>query len=212
MATLDDNGGPRFRGKLGRTIYYYVQGVYTARQIGFTDKDPTIPQLASRLATKMTSALLSPVKPFINVGFEALGKQARTNQHSEAFRYNRTNAIIGEYPNIGVDFEKVRFAMGNMPAPEGVQVVLTDSGLSFSWEDEFKIPGVNWSDQAMMLAYFPTLGKARYLSAGASRYLGKDFLPLLGIERGHIAETYFSFIANDRLTVCNSVYTGQIQW
>jgi len=212
MAILDDDGSPRFRGKMGRTVYYEINGVSIARGIGFTDKQPTLNQLASRMATKMTSGMLSPVKPFINIGFQLIGKESRTNQHCQAFKYNRMHAITGVYPEIGIDFEKALFTMGTLPLPTGVELVPTASGISFSWDTESKMPGASWSDQVMLLAYFPTLGKVRYLSAGAGRYLGKEQLPLLGIEKGHVAETYFSFISNDHLSISNSVYTGQIQW
>jgi hypothetical protein len=212
MAILKNGGGPRFRGKLGRTVYYELNGVYIARQVGFTDKKATIPQQTARLATKIVSEFLNPVEPFLNIGFELFGKETRTNSRCQAFKYNRMYAVTGEYPEIGIDFSKALFTMGTMASPTNVAVQKSDTGIKYTWDTELKIMGINWSDQAMMLAYFATLGKVVYLSGGAQRYIGTDQLHLLGVERGHVAETYFSFVSNDRSSICNSIYTGQIEW
>lgn len=212
MATSDDGNFSGFRGKLGSIVYYYLNGRYVARTIGISTKEPSILQLAVRMIAKLISAFLSPLKAFIGVGFELKAKDTKTNQHNQAFSYISKNAIKGSYPEIEVDYQKVLLTLGNMPLPLNPEVKMTAAGLAFTWDTELKITGTHWTDQVMLVAYFPELNKAVYLTAGARRNEGVQHLPLTGIERGYVVETYFSFIAEDRKSIANSLYTGQLWW
>ena len=53
MATVGGSNQPNFRGKLGGVVYYLLNDVLIARTIGVNNNPPTIPQLESRVATRV---------------------------------------------------------------------------------------------------------------------------------------------------------------
>ena len=212
MATVGGSNQPQFRGKLGGVVYYLLKGVLVARGIGENNGPPSLLQLVGQQSTKIVCAFMKPLKPFLNIGFELIAKANNTNQHNEAYAYLRKNAIKGEYPELVMDYEKVLVTTGTMPLPPHPTVVITDEGLTFRWDQELEIFGAHWTDQVMLVAYFPTLEQAVYLTAGARRNQGVEHLPLAGITRGNVCETYFSFIADDRTRIATSLYMGSLLW
>jgi len=212
MATVGGSNQPQFRGKLGGVVYYLLNGVLVARGIGEITGPPSLLQLMGQLATKIVCAFMAPLKPFFNIGYELIAKKNKSSQHNEAYSYHRKNAIKGVYPDLEIDYEKVVMTTGTMPLPPNPTVEITEEGLTFRWDQELEIFGAHWTDQVMLVAYFPSLAKAVYLTAGARRNQGVEHLPLTGIENGNFVETYFSFIADDRTRIATSVYTGRLFW
>lgn len=201
-----------WHGKLGKTTTYPLNGVLVTRLIGKSTKPPTELQQAVRLRTKLVSAFLFPVKEFIEVGYEREAKRLKRLPQNPAFSYNWKHAVIGEFPKLKIDFAKVLLSYGTMPPPINLQVIASDKGLIFNWAPQEGVTGTHWSDQVMLLAYFPKLKKSAYMTAGASRYKGTDLLVVFDIEHGHFAETYIAFISNDRKSISKSVYVGKVRW
>lgn len=209
MATFKD--GFNF-GRFGRSTTYWLNGVLVTRSIGKSDKPFTDSQKAVHLRTKLVSALLFPLKEFIAVGYEWEARRRKLQPQNPAFSYNWRHAVTGEYPKLKINFEKVLLSYGDMPPPVNLQVSSSDTGFIFSWGPQEGVAGTHWSDQVMLVAYFPKLKKAICMTAGATRYHGKDLLTVFDIEHGHFAETYVAFVANDRKSISNSVYAGKIRW
>lgn len=134
------------------------------------------------------------------------------NYYNAAAVNLRKNALSGVYPEISLDYSKLLVTKGKLNTPEDPAVRLDEFGVIFSWNTELRTREDHFSDQVMMLAYFPEINKARYTIAGAERHKGKDMLVLSGIEQGYTAELFISFIANDHRAISNSVYLGQITW
>jgi len=212
MATVGGSNQPQYNGKLGRVVYYMLNGVLVARGIGEYKGPPSVAQLSSRMATKMVCAFIEPLKPFFNIGYELLAKKNNSSPHNEAYSYHIKNALKGEYPNLEIDYRKVIMSTGGMPLPLDVAVAVTDEGLWFTWNQKEEVFGAHWTDHVMLAAYFPATNKAIYFTAGARRNQGAELLPLRGFERGQPVETYFSCIADDRTRVATSLYTGRLLW
>jgi hypothetical protein len=155
---------------------------------------------------------MGPLKEFAKVGFELEAKSRKSNAYNAMTSHVRNNAFTGEYPEIAIDFSKVLITKGKMPPPQDAVVSLTESGLAFSWDPEIKVDGSHFSDQVVMMAYFPKLGQARFIAGGAQRYTGKDQLMLSGIKQGSAVEIYIAFIADNRQGISDSVYLGQLSW
>jgi len=212
MATVGGSNQPQYRGKLGGVVYYLLNDVLVARTIGVNNNPPSPMQRAGWMATKIVSVFLKPLKSFINIGYELIAKKRKTNQYNEVYTYLRKNAVKGTYPDLEIDYEKVLLTSGKMPLPPNPMVVVTESGLSFTWDQEGEVRGAHWTDQVMLVAYFPVLNQAIYLTAGARRNQGAEQLPLTGIAHGYEVHTYFSFIADDRMRIATSIYTGKLLW
>lgn len=203
-----------FSGKHGNTIFSQQKdGTTIARQVPVaSQKPPTVKTLSTLGDTAICSGFLNPIKEFAQVGYELQCKIEKRNYYNSISSYVRLNAFTSVYPNRRIDFSKVLVTKGQMQLPEDATVTLTEFGLAFTWNTETEAKGIHYSDQVMMLAYFPELEKAKYMTAGAQRHQGKDLLVLNGIPHGHIAEIYISFISDNRKSISDSVYLGQLIW
>jgi len=211
MATLK-NGKGAFIGKLGNTVSYWLNGKLVRREIGITNKLPSVCQSASRQITSIVSKFLAPLKEYINIGFELEGKQAKKNPNNMASSFNRKFAIKGEYPDQKINFPKVLLSKGKMPPTKNVAMNISPEGLVFTWDTAISGTGIRWSDQVMMMGYMPDLQEATYVLNGAKRLEGKDLLQLPRTKEGVWVETYISFVAANRKSVSNSIYTGRVFW
>lgn len=199
-------------GKIGDSVSYVLNGQLIVRSIGLPTSNPTLNQLAARNAVKLTSQFLNGVMEFIAVGFEIEAKLHKTSPQNEAFSYNRIHAITGEYPNQYLDYAKVRLSTGKMPVVDDLAVKMEEDGLRCTWSKEDKLRDIHWSDQVMMIGYFPLLGKSAMTTAGAIRNSGTDLLLFSNMPKGYEVETYVAFISSDRKQISNSIYTGRFYW
>ena len=177
-----------------------------------SSKPFTKKQLAVQQRTLICSTMLATIDSFIRIGFALDAAKSKMNYYNAAAVNLRKNALSGEYPEISLDYSKLLVTKGKLNSPEDPTVTLDEFGIIFSWSTEQRTREDHFSDQVMMLAYFPEINKARYTISGAERRKGKDMLVLSGIEQGYTAELFISFIANDHRAISNSVYLGQMIW
>jgi len=173
---------------------------------------PTHLQLVNRADTTLVATFMKSFKEFISVGYQLEAKKNHQNPHNMMVKYIRKNAIEGVYPNRKINVAKVLVANGTLPGAAETSVMVTEKGLTFNWSTELVPRLSDYSDQVMMLAYFPEIRETTYVLAGAHRYVGTDSLYLTGVKRGLRAEVYISFITNDHSNISNSVYLGQYNW
>jgi len=208
MATFKDGAYGTFNGKIGNYVSYTLRGKNVIRRIGKSNKPPTIPQLAVRLKMKLAANFLQPMLQFINLGFAHAVEGTDKHPHNEATSYLTKKAMIGDYPDINIDYSKVLVSMGNLqPAVNPAVNVLTDA-IEFTWE---VAPGMNSrikNDRAMLLIYFPVENEAIYVLSGAQRIAGRDAIQLPPDYLTRDMHTYMAFMADDRKSVSNSVYAG----
>jgi hypothetical protein len=177
-----------------------------------SSKAPTLGQLAVRADTTIFNQLMEPLKTFVKVGYEQEAKRSFKNPYNMMVKHCKTACIEGVYPNRQVNYSKVLITKGELPMPKKVGVKMTAKGLAFNWSTELLPKITHQSDQVMMLAYFPELKETRYMTAGAQRLVGRDLLPLEGIENGYTAEVYISFTSDDRIAIADSIHLGQFNW
>ncbi|WP_316839169.1 DUF6266 family protein [Pedobacter gandavensis] len=199
-------------GKVGGMVTYPLNGVLVTRAIGVNTNPPTLKQLSVRQRTALVNDFLKQVSEFTSVGFELNAKKAKKRAYALAFGYNWGFGVKGTYPDIQIDFENFRLSEGQLPLVNDFEVVVEEKGLRYNWNADTTPDGAHWSDQVMMLAYFPALKKAFYCTAGANRINGTDLLPIRYENNELVAETYLAFISNDRKRISNSIYTGQLIW
>lgn len=214
MAIVKSGPFMGFSGTVGN-ITYSVQpdGTTVAKtKNGKSSTPPTIRQEATQADTDIFAQFMKPFKEFALVGYDLEAKAKRQNHNNVMVMANRKNSLQGVYPNRSVDASKVLITKGSLPVATETAVTMTASGLAYTWSTEILPDSTHYSDQVIMLAYFPELNEARYITAGSQRYLGKALLNLDGIKRGHTAEVYISFITDDRRNISNSIHLGQLTW
>ncbi|HMI01775.1 MAG TPA: DUF6266 family protein [Pedobacter sp.] len=211
MARMFNGMAGLIQGKIGNLVYYVKNGKQMVRKAGKMTKPPTLPQLQNRMELAVAVAFLRPLTEFINVGF-IVGQKDYNNgktSYNLAVAYNKPNAVMGLYPDVVMDFTKVLVANGNMDMAMLPSMVLTAEGIRFDWlcPDDTVWPRL--TDEVMMLAYFPDLAKAVYVTSGAKRSACTDLLALPEELLAEYMEVYISFVANDRKAAARSIYLGR---
>lgn len=212
MATLPDgfNGGPR--GKIRNQVYYTNKwGQQIVRTIGIKEGSKG-GEFANQDATALITNVLKPLKSFIDLGFQTPPVGKPWSAYNYASSYNKKNAIKGTYPDQEVDYEKLLLSIGDMPLPLNAKVTLRDGVLEFTWDADLETEGNFSRDQVMLSACFPESLKAINLLSGARRVAEKEIIKLPKYTRPQVIETYMAFISDDRKTLSDSVYVGQIIW
>lgn len=180
-------------------------------------KARTEAQLAVNLKFKIVKSFLARINAFINTGFRMEVAGTTRIPENAAVSYNIKNAVVGEYPDLILDFSKVVISKGSLPAPSNPLVTLEGNFIKFKWDVD-----ADWSyklkrDQVMMLAYLPANKRAYYTLSSARRSIGEDLLEIRtvavakgGAKKDEVIETYIAFIADDRQSISDSVYAGRI--
>jgi len=199
-------------GRVGNGVYYQNKfGTNIYRGIGLKTSSADT-ELPNQQRTALVTKLLRPVSEFIKVGFHHVPAKKTFNYYTYATSVNKLGAIKGEYPNQEIDYEKVLFSIGNIPLPKAPGVILDNSVLEFSWENDLETDGTSASDQIMLVVYFPASTKAIFMFSGARRSEEKQIVKLPLFTKNMVIETYMSFISDDRKSISNSVHISQLIW
>lgn len=201
--------GPAY-GSVGNFTFYELNGQAVVRKkANFIDK-PSDAQLLVRSGMKAVMEFFSRIKPFLKTGFINESRGTPQSYFNVATSYNRRYAVKVEGDRFVMDYSAVKLSQGNAAPVKDATAELTSSRLTFSW---FVDETLNWrsqNDQVMMMAYFPEEESAFYQTSGARRIAGQDLLPLPASVLDKRMELYIAFVADDRLSVSDSVYLGRI--
>ncbi|SFE98361.1 hypothetical protein SAMN05518672_113151 [Chitinophaga sp. CF118] len=200
-------------GTIGNIEGYMLNGRLILRtRRAKSSKPPTQKQLACRMRMRVVKRFLGAFIEFVRIGFTYSAKNKIYNPHEAAVGWQLKNAITGEYPDITIDYSKVRVTEGPMDT-QGINAVarMEDKKLIFTWTPDFSY--VHSTDCVMLLAYAPGLNEAVYKLCGAKRSTGTDELILAGDNWGEgiAVETYLSFIKEHGTICTNSIYTGSFR-
>lgn len=199
--------GPH-KGKVGNLVYYKRKGKNVVRVVGEITKAPTLKQLVSRQEMSVSNKFCKSILPFAKYGFAQQIVGTDLSQYNVALSYTKKNALKGEYPEIGVDYEKVLLSAGPLLQADAVTAVIVPEGLKFTWHAGPELQWPDSTDQVMLLVYFPELDKTVYELFGAARSAGTDVLPISEPMQEKYFEAYIAFISADRKLVSDSVYAG----
>ena len=197
------------KGKLGKLVSYKILDKDVVRTVGeMPDNPPSEKQLPIRQGTAIVTAFLKPILPFIRIGFQLAPERFKMYAYNRATSILKKTALIGAYPNISIDYSKVLVAEGDLNPAENAVVEKVEGGLKFTWDKSTAWP--EHTEQVMMMAYFPELQEAIFITSGARRSKGEDILEIKPSRIDAKMETYIAFIADDRSSVATSTYTGEI--
>ncbi|MES2827378.1 MAG: DUF6266 family protein [Bacteroidota bacterium] len=210
MGKMDGGAYGPVSGRVGNTISYMLNGKNVIRAVGKIKKQPSVKQLAVRQAMKVVISFLRPMLPVINLGFKYAITGSERNAHNEAVSHNKLNAVTGAYPNLSIDYNKVKVSSGRLERPVSPTVKRVAGGLEFTWDTPELDELMRRRDRTMLAAYFPETKKAAYMINGANRLDGKDFLELTNKMLDHDFEAYIAFLAADMSSVSDSVYCEKV--
>ena len=164
-------------GKIGDIVTFERNGTQVIREY-VIPKDPRSPaQLAQRMKCGVVNRGLSPLKNYIKQGHKDNSKEYRA-EISRAMKYG----IMGEYPNLSLDYSIIQIAEGKLQLPENVNVDIDSktNTVNLSWNSELTIkdkPGK--PDDKMNVIYLnEKLSDAKLLLNASKRSDGKASLKL----------------------------------
>ncbi|TKC09241.1 DUF6266 family protein [Pedobacter frigoris] len=199
-------------GKIGNTYYYVRYGKQQVRAASHIIKPKSEKQLAQQQRMSVLKPVISYLKLYIRVGFALKGIE-KADSASNCFRsYNLKHAIKGQYPNQEIDYPAVRLSEGNLSLPLNAAVQSVADGFKFTWAFDAQDPNGSPYDRTMLLVYFPEVDQPRFFQiiSGAERSDCEELLKVPVAMKGRFAETYISFITDDRSSISDSVYTGRV--
>lgn len=123
-----------FSGKLGNVVGSNWRSIDYLRSLPRPSNKPASPlQLAQRLKFGMAVSFLQPIKDVLNIGFSDASLDKSTG-YNQAVKSLLENAIIGEYPDFELDFEKIELSKGSLAGLINLSVEEVEPyTLSVSW-------------------------------------------------------------------------------
>lgn len=183
--------------------------------MGRVKKPRTLKQLTSEQAMKVASAFMKTIAPVVAMGFGPYTAGKIMSPRNAAVGYARKHAMIGNHPDVELDYSKVLISCGSLPGLQDVRASLHhESGLLLRYNWTVRDKDRDWPrchDQVLLLAYCPEDGSgdpACYQLTGARRNAGQDTLKLPEEWTGKAIEAYISVISDDRTQAADSEHVG----
>ncbi len=208
-------------GKLANLVGYIRLGKPVVRMrpnVTSKKKKPrTNAQKAVNLRFKIVKSFIADVSDFINVGFRQDVAGTTKIPENGAVSYNLKHAVVGQYPDLSLDYSKVLLCKGKLAGPKNASAALEGEILKFKWEVSTNWGSRDRRNQVMVLAYYPVSKKANYWLSGARISEGVEQIQVRTQETpsrnklvDEYLEAYIAFISDDRQQVSDSVYLGRI--
>jgi len=198
-------------GKVGNTVFYELNGQFIARSTPYRHKPYTQGELANQNKYTIVNKFLKQIKDVYSIGFEFVAKGTTSNAYNKAVSRNLT-AVSGERGAQYFDYAKAAISEGKLPMAKDAAVSLRPEGVHFTWNPESEDTTIFQDDQVMIMLYL--LGKSDkiiFLKAGAKRAEGMELL-LVEEPRHPKAHVYIAFISNNRKSISNSQYLGELDF
>lgn len=198
-------------GKMGKTVFYMLNGQSVARSIGKPGKISEL-QRANHQAMAVTMRYLKHMVEFVNHGFGAQAIGTTKNPFNLATSYNKKHALKGQYPDLSVDYSKVLLSQGVISPPAATTFVKSGTGIEVSW-DAYTDMNSCKKDDMVMIMLFHTGEKGTGVTRGlyaAQRREGKCFIQPGSASMDQPMEGYMFFKSNDGKRVSDSVYLGNL--
>lgn len=205
-------------GKIGNLIGSNWRGIsyLKARPEHFSDAN-TLRQQATRMKFKTLVPFSKACLPFIRIGFLGYSTPKLT-AYNAATSYNLKNGITGEFPDLELNYARLKLSRGNLPIADSASVETAEPGkINFTWSHNSQMAEAKPEDTTMVLAYNPVRQYAVYLLQGFFRSDGSCQLTVPDIFSGESVECYLSFANLANLTgnaseknISDSMYLGQV--
>ncbi|MCX2452063.1 DUF6266 family protein [Pedobacter sp. PLR] len=208
MAIASNGPQGHLNGKVGNLVFYMLNGQPIVRLIGRKGKPSTL-QLANYQEMAVTTKLLKRMGGFIKLGYGLQARGTVHNAHNLATSYHKKQALTGEYPNISIDYSKVKLSQGVMPETADLKINKLAGGLEITWDPK-DYADLKSNDSVMVMICCPETGKDQEYLNVARRSEGKCFIPMHDQVLNQQIEPYISFISADGEKVSDSVYLGNL--
>jgi SAM-dependent methyltransferase len=211
MARIENGILGGFNGNLGPVEGYVRYGIaYVRTKKRKRTTPPTPREKIQRKRMEVVNKFVNSMTDYVRIGFEEAAQGKPISPNNAAKSYQLLHAVHGEYPNISINYSAARLTQGTIELPLNPIATAEGNGVRFNWSYNTSL---NWSDRGarvMLLVYAEETGKSYYLFSGARMTEETDFLELPAEVKGMQLQVYMSFIADDRRSLSNSIYLGNL--
>lgn len=199
-----------FRGKVGNVIGGNWKGIDYMRVKPTSVANPKTPgQVGQRTKFSAILQLLQPMKDHIKIGYKNFA--IKKTEFNSAMSYNLNNAIVGEHPNISIDYSKVLVSRGKLAEARDASSSSNAIGqIQINWSDNSDESSANSNDKVFLLVYNKSKGESISIVSDIVRTAESLDLELPDSFHGDAVEVFLSFISDDENTVSDSKYAGEV--
>ncbi len=134
MARYKNGVNGPFSGKVGCVVGAARRGTPYFRSVPyFKNNTASQAQLDQRMIFALLMGWLKPLRELIMIGYQD-HKAARTPMNG-CLSYHLKNALIGEAPNVSIDFAKAIFSRGELMISVVKEAVLEDGMIRITWDN-----------------------------------------------------------------------------
>ena len=199
-----------FSGKVGTVVGSRWKGIDYIRSKSTARKSSASPkQEAQRAKFKLVTSFLSTMIGLIRVSFRDF--EVNMSGRNHALAYNIENAVKGEGATLDLEYSMVLVSRGNkLPnAANPTAAAGTPGNIAFNWENNAGTGDALPGDQAILVAFCPSLKQSVFTTAGPARSTGSGILNVAAFA-GREVHTWISFLSENGKHVATSVYTGAV--
>ena len=209
MGTIQKGILGGFSGTVGTVVGGTWKGInYMRSKTSRRNFNPSQKQLEQQLKFALVMRFVQPMAGLLNISFHDFA--IKMTGINNAFAYTINNALTGVYPDYAIDYALALVSRGDLPNVLGPSVISGAGSLvTFSWTDNSGVGKASATDQAILVAYCPSLKQAIYTTAGGPRSGLTAELNLLPFS-GLAVETWIGFISENGLSIANSSFTGEV--
>lgn len=169
---------------------------------------PTEKQLIQRAKFGMVMHFLSPVSVLLNESYRKINRKKAGMQ--VAAKQIFAEAITGEYPQLKIDFSRVRLIRGNLASPHFTLMKATGTAqLNFNWRADMQFNGSS-ADELLVLIYCSSVSDFWYtpdLRIRRSEEACSIQIPPAFV--GHELQVWLAFRSENHRSYSGSLYMGK---
>jgi len=209
MGTIKQGILGGFSGKVGSVVGGSWKGISYMRGKAVSIKNPrTLQQMMHRTKFAVALSVLQPITAFLRVGFKRYAY--KKSEFNAAMSYTIKHAIVGDYPNYEIDYEKLLVSRGTLTGANNATATPAAGKIKVAWEDNSGIGEAKPTDKALVLAINPEKGEAAYITDGAPRSAKTEDLMVSPYWSGDDVGVYLGFISENGKDVATSAYLGSV--
>ena len=208
MARITEGPMGNIRGKVGNLVVGKWNKTTTVRSKGAPSSKPkTQSQLEQQAKLSVAVQFMRSMKALLSQSF--LYHPGHMTGYNAAVRYLLKNAIVGEYPNYTVQYNRVLVSRGDLLHEGNANAAAAPGQVTFTWTYEPTDVLVKPNDLAILVVYCEALNKCVFTVSGAQRSAGTASLAVTRF-RGEEVHTWLAFISANGKDTSDSVYTGKL--
>ncbi len=197
-----------FSGKVGDLVCSRWRGTsYIKSRPKPSNKPKTDKQLAQQAKFGFAVRFLNPVKDILNIGYKQ--QRGKPSGFNLAMKYTLADVITGEYPDLAIDYSKVRFSNGRWSQPACVKLLPSAGSLAVIWHGDGFRPFAYGDDLVYILIYEPESNTYLKGPADVRRAQEACIIAIPSHWAGKTIHTYL-FCVSSCGRASDTVYAGEV--